>query len=52
MDASRYGMPTINTLKELLEEDQGGDIQSVFHLGDVAYNLEDDNGQRGDDYFR
>ena len=25
---------------------------TMFHLGDIAYDIEDNNGTKGDDYFR
>ena len=33
-------------------EDYDSDIVSVFHMGDMAYELEGNNGTKGDDYFR
>jgi hypothetical protein len=28
------------------------DLQCIIELGDIAYNVEDDKGARGDNYFR
>lgn len=41
--------PTIATVASRVEM---GFYDAVFHLGDLAYNLEDDDGNRGDEFMK
>ena len=49
-DAKKSGA---QTYQRLLEEVRNRDISEkmIFHLGDIAYDLEEDGGMRGDIYF-
>jgi len=46
LDTSEIGMPTINQFGKLVENEP--DFVSIFHLGDIAYDIEDNNGTKGD----
>ena len=50
MDITEISENTRKDLQQLVAEDN--DLISIFHMGDIAYDIEDDNGTRGDDYFR
>ncbi len=36
----------------MVANDQGYHIKAVIHNGDFAYNVQDDNGTRGDNFFQ
>ncbi|KAK3718766.1 hypothetical protein QZH41_014027, partial [Actinostola sp. cb2023] len=40
------------SLPFLQEEAQRGDYDAILHVGDMAYNLDSDNGQVGDEFMR
>lgn len=55
LDVSPVGIPTNNKIYDRItkgNDDYDSDIVSVFHMGDMAYELEGNNGTKGDDYFR
>ena len=35
----------------MVSNDSNSEIKSVIHLGDFAYNVESQNGTRGDKFF-
>ena len=50
MDISSVSQYTRDAMYELVENQK--DLLALIHLGDIAYDIEDNNGTKGDDYFR
>ena len=51
MDHSEDGMPTINKLTEIAQNNIT-DVSAFIHYGDMAYNLLGDAGKKGDRYMK
>lgn len=47
MDDSEASQPTISDLSKL----DADDYSIIFHLGNFAYNIQDDGGKKGDKFF-
>jgi len=47
MDLTAYATDTISQITNM----NSGQYDMFFHVGDFAYNIEDNAGQRGDDFF-
>ena len=46
------GVTNEATLQTLVEEISSNQYDAIIHNGDIAYNLDDDNGRRGDLFMR
>jgi hypothetical protein len=51
IDASEIGMKTINRLTSLVQNNVN-DYAGILNLGDISYDLQDENGKRGDKFFQ
>lgn len=45
------GEEIVDTVSRLSSEIQNFEHDVVIHLGDIAYDLEDDDGRNGDDFL-
>ena len=46
-----YGLHNDRSHDRLLAESQAGNLDLIIHAGDMAYNLNDDDGDRGDEFM-
>jgi len=50
IDASAIGMTTINRITSLVKNNVN-EYAGILNLGDISYDLQDENGKRGDKFF-
>ncbi len=46
-----FGLVNSRSLPRLLNDTAAGRFDMVIHVGDIAYNLQDDNGRVGDGFL-